>query len=145
MISCRQASHRDLTAKELRDASWNIRQWRSVSRTKFPLCIFLISRRRKGEKQAKRVAKESSIPSLAAQTRIRSRSSFNFGLASEGENEFGSREQCCRMAKFDPFLSLDCARVEGGGVAKHSRAIVLQAGRAKRLESNNLAIAVWQP
>ena len=39
------------------------------------------------------------------------------------------------MAKFDPFLSLDCARVEGGGaqskerkgsnfVAQHSRAIV---------------------
>ena len=23
-------------------------------------------------------------------------------------------EQCCQMAKFDPFLSLDCARVEGG-------------------------------
>ena len=24
--------------------------------------------------------------------------------------------QGCQMAKFDPFLSLDCARVEGGGV-----------------------------
>ena len=23
--------------------------------------------------------------------------------------------QCCQMAKFDPFLSLDCARVEDGG------------------------------
>ena len=23
------------------------------------------------------------------------------------------REQGCQMAKFDPFLSLDCARVEG--------------------------------
>ena len=23
--------------------------------------------------------------------------------------------QCCQMAKFDPFLSLDCARVEGVG------------------------------
>ena len=23
--------------------------------------------------------------------------------------------QCCQMAKFDPFLSLDCVRVEGGG------------------------------
>ena len=25
----------------------------------------------------------------------------------------GDRGQCCQMAKFDPFLSLDCARVEG--------------------------------
>ena len=25
------------------------------------------------------------------------------------------RKQCCQMAKFDPFLSLDCARVEGVG------------------------------
>ena len=24
-------------------------------------------------------------------------------------------EEGCQMAKFDPFLSLDCARVEGGG------------------------------
>ena len=28
-------------------------------------------------------------------------------------NDMG--EQCCQMAQFDPFLSLDCARVEGGG------------------------------
>ena len=27
----------------------------------------------------------------------------------------GRREQGCQMAKFDSFLSLDCARVEGGG------------------------------
>ena len=27
----------------------------------------------------------------------------------------GSYIQCCQMAKFDPFLSLDCARVEGVG------------------------------
>ena len=41
--------------------------------------------------------------------------------------------QCCQMAKFDSFLSLDCARVEGGGrkerkglnfAAQHSGAIV---------------------
>ena len=25
-------------------------------------------------------------------------------------------KQGCQMAKFDPFLSLDCARVEGGGI-----------------------------
>ena len=24
-------------------------------------------------------------------------------------------QQCCQIAKFDPFLSLDCTRVEGGG------------------------------
>ena len=24
-------------------------------------------------------------------------------------------KQGCQMAKFDPFLSMDCARVEGGG------------------------------
>ena len=28
----------------------------------------------------------------------------------------GRMEQNCQMAKFDPFLSLDCARVEGVGV-----------------------------
>ena len=65
----------------------------------------------------KGLRKKRSTDADAPQTRIRSRSSFNFGLASEGENEFGSQEQCCLMAKFDPFLSLDCARVEGGGVA----------------------------
>ena len=27
----------------------------------------------------------------------------------------GAYHQCCQMAKFDPFLSLDCARVEGMG------------------------------
>ena len=26
-----------------------------------------------------------------------------------------SSNQCCQIAKFDPFLSLDCARVKGGG------------------------------
>ena len=49
-----------------------------------------------------------------------------------GDNE---EDQGCQMAKFDPFLSLDCARVERVGaqskerkgsnfVAQHSRAIV---------------------
>ena len=26
----------------------------------------------------------------------------------------GEKEQCCQLAKFDPLISLDCARVEGG-------------------------------
>ena len=30
-------------------------------------------------------------------------------------------EQCCQMAKFDPFLSLDCARVEGVGAQSKER------------------------
>ena len=57
-------------------------------------------------------------------------------------------------AKFD--LSLDCARVDGGGAqskerkgsnfaAQRSGAIVLQARRAKCIESINLAIVIWQP
>ena len=29
--------------------------------------------------------------------------------------------QCCQMAKFDPFLSLDCARVEGLGAQSKER------------------------
>ena len=29
--------------------------------------------------------------------------------------------QCCQMAKFDPFLSLDCARVEGVGAQSKAR------------------------
>ena len=33
-----------------------------------------------------------------------------FDLRREGEDV---KCQCCQMAKFDPFLSLDCARVEG--------------------------------
>ena len=59
-------------------------------------------------------------------------------------------------AKFDPFLSLDCARVEGVGApskerkgsyfaAQRSGAIVLQAQRAKHIQSKNLAITIWQP
>ena len=60
------------------------------------------------------------------------------------------------MAKIDPFLSLDCARVEGVGAqskerkgsnfaAQRSGAMVLQARRAKHIQSKNLAIAIWQP
>ena len=65
-------------------------------------------------------------------------------------------EQDCQMAKFDPFLSLDCARVEGVGArskekkgsnfaAWRSGAIVFQAQRAKHIQSKNPAIAIWQP
>ena len=61
-----------------------------------------------------------------------------------------------QMAKFEPFLSLDCAWVEGVGAqskerkgsnfaAQRSGAIVPQARRAKLLKSKNLAIAIWQP
>ena len=64
--------------------------------------------------------------------------------------------QGCQMAKCDPFLSLDCARVEGGGAQSKERkgsnfaeqrsgAIVFQARRAKHIQSKTLAIAIWQP
>ena len=54
------------------------------------------------------------------------------------------------MAKFGPFLSLDCARVEGVGAqsrerkgsnfaAQRSGSIVLQAKRAEHLQSKNMA------
>ena len=33
----------------------------------------------------------------------------------------GSDEQGCQMAKFDPFLSLDCAGVEGEGAQSKER------------------------
>ena len=33
----------------------------------------------------------------------------------------GNRLQGCQMAKFDPFLSLDCARVEGVGAQSKER------------------------
>ena len=42
-----------------------------------------------------------------------------FGGGNEEENEddegADNSDQGCQMAKFDPFLSLDCARVEGVG------------------------------
>ena len=44
-----------------------------------------------------------------------------------GHARFG--QQCFQIAKFDPFLALDCARVEGGG-------------RNPRKGSN---FAIWQP
>ena len=65
--------------------------------------------------------------------------------------------QGCQMAKCDPFLSLDCARVEGMGgaqfkeregsnfAAQRSRGIVFQARRAKHIQSKTLAVANWQP
>ena len=71
-------------------------------------------------------------------------------------NAASAQNQGCQMAKFDPFLSLDCARLQGVGAqskerkgsnfaAQRSGAIVLQARRAKHIQSRNLAIAIWQP
>ena len=65
----------------------------------------------------------------------------------DDEEERGN--QGCQMAKFDPFLSLDCHREEGMGAqlqerkgsnfaAQRSGAIVLQARRAKHIRSRNL-------
>ena len=62
----------------------------------------------------------------------------------------------CYAAKFDPFLSLDYTRVEDMGAqskerkgthfaVQHSGAIVIQARMSKRIQSKNLAIAIWQP
>ena len=60
------------------------------------------------------------------------------------------------MAKFDPFLSLDCARVEGVGAqskerkgsnyaAQRSGAIVQKPEGPNTYDSKNPAIAIWQP
>ena len=60
------------------------------------------------------------------------------------------------MAKFDPFLSLDCARVEGVGAqskerkgsnfaAQRSGAIVQKPEGPNTHDSKNPAIAIWQP
>ena len=38
------------------------------------------------------------------------------------ERETGSK-QGCKMAKFEPFLSLDCARVESGGAIQGKEGI----------------------
>ena len=47
------------------------------------------------------------------------------GLQSVGGRNWRVKEgacgQCCQMAKFDPFLSLDCARVEGVGAQSKER------------------------
>ena len=40
---------------------------------------------------------------------------------SQGHNKAYGRTQGCQMAKFDPFLSLDCARVEGVGAQSKER------------------------
>ena len=62
----------------------------------------------------------------------------------------GTTRQGCQMAKFDPFLSLDCARAQSkerkgsNFAAQRSGAIVHQARRAKHLQSKKLAIAIWQ-
>ena len=60
------------------------------------------------------------------------------------------------MAKFDPFLSLDCARVEGVGAqskerkgsnfaAQRSGAIVQRPEGPNTYDTRNLAMAIWQP
>ena len=56
------------------------------------------------------------------------------------------RAQDCQMAKFDPFLHMDCARLESRGgrgntrkgrdqIVQRSAALVLQAQSAKRIQS----------
>ena len=42
-----------------------------------------------------------------------------YGRTTLGERRVGA--QGCQMAKFDPFLSLDCARVEGVGAQSKER------------------------
>ena len=57
------------------------------------------------------------------------------------------------MAKFDPFLSLDCARVEGVGrarkgsnfAAQRSGAIVQKPEGPNTYDYKNPAISIWQP
>ena len=47
---------------------------------------------------------------------------YTSGLVARGEGDRGNHLQGCQMAKFDPFLSLDCARVEGvGAQSKESK------------------------
>ena len=46
-------------------------------------------------------------------------------------------------AKFDPFLSLDCARVEGVGAQSKSHSP--EARGAKHIRCKNLAMTIWQP
>ena len=42
-------------------------------------------------------------------------------MASLDRHIGGGDDQGCQMAKFDPFLSLDCARVEGVGAKSKER------------------------
>ena len=52
------------------------------------------------------------------QAKTRDRSDVNGGI----ERDADSAAHGCQMAKFDPFLSLDCARVEGvGAQSKESK------------------------
>ena len=72
------------------------------------------------------------------------------GEEEEEDRKRIGRRQCCQISKFDPFLSLDCARVKGAiqgkeGIKFCSVAIVLQVRRAKHIQSKNLAMAIWQP
>ena len=48
--------------------------------------------------------------------------------------------QCCQMAKFDSFLSLDCARVEGGNPRK-GRDQILPSGNTGK---NEVRISMWK-
>ena len=44
------------------------------------------------------------------------------GQRDAGEDlKMGFQNQCCQMAKIDPFLSLDCARVEDVGAQSKER------------------------
>ena len=43
----------------------------------------------------------------------------NVGPGSLGVDVY--QVQCCQMAKFDPFLSLDCTRVEGVGAQSYRK------------------------
>ena len=45
----------------------------------------------------------------------------NLGQWAISEEKERLREQGCQMAKFDPFLSLGCARVEGEGAQSKER------------------------
>ena len=62
---------------------------------------------------------ESKWPKLARCLPLSFSMSHSFHFISLYGNECLS--QGCQMAKFDPFLSLDCARVEGGGAQSKER------------------------
>ena len=64
----------------------------------------------------------------------------------QDRKEGGRKNQGCHMAKFDPFISLYCARMEGGGRnPRKGRHNILQrsvAPEARMPNTNNLTI--WQ-
>ena len=88
-----------------------------------------VSRRRR----RRRINSRRSVGTAFA---IRIRSSIKTGCKAQGGGAWSrTHAQGCQMAKFDPFLSLDCARAEGVGAqykerkasnfaAQRSRAIV---------------------